>query len=55
MESILKILYSKNSLIKQYDYSQPDQVIVYKLIDYYQKVDHVLRDRSSTFVTILKN
>lgn len=49
--------YSKlimNSLIKQYDHSQPDQVIVSKLIDYYQKVDHVLRDRSSTFATILK-
>jgi hypothetical protein len=49
--------YSKvimNSLLKQYDYSQPDQVIVTKLIDYYQEVDHVLRDRSSTFATILK-
>jgi hypothetical protein len=49
--------YSKliiSSLIKQYDYSKPDQVIVTKLIDYYQEVDHVLRDRSSTFAKILK-
>lgn len=49
--------YSKvimNALLKQYDHYQPDQVIVTKLIDYYQEVDHVLRDRSSTFATILK-
>lgn len=49
--------YSKviiNALLKLYDHYQPDQVIVNKLIDYYQEVDHVLRDRSSTFATILK-
>ena len=49
--------YSKaimNALLKQYDHYQPDQVIVNKLIDYYQEVDHVLRDKSSTFATILK-
>jgi hypothetical protein len=49
--------YSKaimNALLKQYDHSQPDRVIVNKLIDYYQEVDHVLRDKSSTFATILK-
>jgi len=49
--------YSKiimNALLKQYDHSQPDKSFVTKLKNYYQQIDHVLRDSSSTFATLLK-
>lgn len=44
-----------DNMIKEYEHAQPDQRIITELRDYYSDIDHVLRDKQSTFETELSN
>ncbi|HCE3631127.1 TPA: hypothetical protein N2824_003325 [Vibrio parahaemolyticus] len=38
-----------DNAIKEYEHSMPDDEVTHALLDYYSRVDHVLKSRSSTF------